>query len=892
MVPTRVAAPATAMTTGRVTALPGQGGSMMVTAALGLEAMALKISKRALVPIPFALLVGFLLRDRGVAVAPGTAHRSEALSKALSERGLKVSGVTWLPEGRRWPLLSRDVQAIVKASEKEDAAVLFRVETRLSPEGVLLDAGDPHRLTRSTSVEESAPAISGQHAATAMVADGLVLGVQLIDLGGEPRPEGPTWTATTRAQNALTNLQETGRMAGLGRRVFRLVPPVANVTMRFEQGSLVIAGDGHEGRVPLQLAAGTSDAEGPWLKPEPSEKGQVGNLTTWAVDRVRNMAWFGDDNMQRLKAVAFGALDVATQAKSKVTTDTTAQDIRQEMGDVGQSGTAASFTDPETGWPPAKLEAYIKGGRQIPGEGEWIVLDKDPFIRTQPGAPPAFATTFLRTDKDRPYTRIFITAWDPRQISLHPVGGAVEPVNATGSPGTGMIPRTPEAMKRVVAAFNGGFQALHGEFGVMADNTLYLPPKPYAATIAELRDGSSGFGVWPNSVDIPANIVGFRQNLTPLVMDGKFNPYNRTWWGGTPPGWEDRVHTTRSGLCLTKEGFVAYFYGNGIDADVLGMAMIQARCQLGVHLDMNPGHTGLEFYNVAPKEGWQPLGRAYQGDWETEGEVSSLPGWRFRARRMVKGMGLMNFPRYIQREARDYFYLSLRPILPGADLSPALTPAEAGEGKWRTKGLAQHGFPFALATTTLRPERGKTDLRVRLLKIDPSTVKLGAEGKGEGKDEAPVVVALQNASAPRQGEAALWLKPGAFVVSKQPVPGGAALLGGGSGGEAALGIDGDGMLIYAEVESGSADAALLDRVLKDAGCTQRLGLEKPLSPLQGGATTLAGTPGKRQGGREVRLARAQAPGGQRLFADTPIVPMSEWSPLQMKRIRYFKHTQN
>jgi hypothetical protein len=37
-----------------------------------------------------------------------------------------------------------------------------------------------------------------------------------------------------------------------------------------------------------------------------------------------------------------------------------------------------------------------------------------------------------------------------------------------------------------------------------------------------------------------------------------------------------------------------------------------------------------------------------------------MPGWDFRAKRLIKGMGLMSFPRYIQREARDYFYLTLR----------------------------------------------------------------------------------------------------------------------------------------------------------------------------------------------------------------------------------------
>jgi hypothetical protein len=51
----------------------------------------------------------------------------------------------------------------------------------------------------------------------------------------------------------------------------------------------------------------------------------------------------------------------------------------------------------------------------------------------------------------------------------------------------------------VVGASNAGFQAQHGEFGMMADGVVYLPPKPYAATVAVLRDGTTAFGTWPET---------------------------------------------------------------------------------------------------------------------------------------------------------------------------------------------------------------------------------------------------------------------------------------------------------------------------------------------------------------------------------------------------------
>ena len=49
-----------------------------------------------------------------------------------------------------------------------------------------------------------------------------------------------------------------------------------------------------------------------------------------------------------------------------------------------------------------------------------------------------------------------------------------------------------------------------------------------------------------------------------------------------------------------------------------------------------------------------------------------MPGYAFRARKLVRNMP-HRAPRYIQRNPRDFFYLTLRPVLPG----PALSSGEA-----------------------------------------------------------------------------------------------------------------------------------------------------------------------------------------------------------------------
>jgi hypothetical protein len=133
--------------------------------------------------------------------------------------------------------------------------------------------------------------------------------------------------------------------------------------------------------------------------------------------------------------------------------------------------------------------------------------------------------------------------------------------------------------------------------------------------------------------------------------------------------------------------------------------MIQTRCSYGIALDMNAGHAGMEFYKVAPKGSLPTLGRGLDTKWEAEGEVSGMPGWDFRAKRLIKGMGLMSFPRYIQREARDYFYLTLRWVVPGDNLPTVVDPAVEGEGTWEVKNLPQHGFPYALALSQVRPTK-------------------------------------------------------------------------------------------------------------------------------------------------------------------------------------------
>ena len=853
-------------------------------------------------PVPFCLLVALawgLHRSEGI--DDRAPNRSTALCEALASRDLKcdASDVTWLTgqSGVGGAVFGR-ARALVRAQVGDDPHDLYLVDARLSPEGVLLALGDDWRLTPTNGVDESAPIVRGNFVAYTTSVDGIVSAVHALDLSGKPASFTADMTRVQKWQIELTRLQETGQTAGVLHNAFSLDPPANHVDLAWakESGSAIsVSADGRD--IVVDGVGGTAIEGGGWVRPVLDSQARPGNVVTWSVDRVRAMPWVGEEKLQWLKAIAFTGLDFALRVRAKIFGDSSESEIARDLGSLGSGN--ESFTDPEIGWPPAPLTTLIKPA--LPGEGKWIVLDHDPFITDVPGTPPAFVTTFVRADKERPQTRVYCTLWDPRQIALHMEAGTVEPVSATGEAGPGVVPRTPEVIKNLVGGFNGGFQALHGEYGMQADGVLYLPPKPYAASVMEMRDGSTTMGSWPESTEVPDEVLSFRQNLTALVEDGKFNPWGRTWWGGTPKGWHDEVHTTRSGICMTKENFVGYFWGNDISADVLAEGMILARCAYGIHLDMNPGLAGFEFYDVEPTSQFKPLGRPLQMDWEYEGSFKDLPDYRVRARRMIKGMSHMNFPQYIHRDARDFFYLTRRPELPGADLATVVAPPQPGEGAWRVKGLPQHGFPYALATTSLRIDPKNPDLLARIARIDPREVRPAASA---GTSEStPTIVSFTNAARFRPGEMALFLAAGQFFIGDSEPENAMTLAIGAktsdpnaAGARAFAGVqDIDGMLVWIEIPTDAhvddKTNATVEALFDKLGCTARIAIAQGTRALLGGDLDLAATPAPTSDAPVARLVRGDGPAAHLYFTSTPIVKPYVWQPLQMQRVRYLHHAE-
>jgi len=232
-----------------------------------------------------------------------------------------------------------------------------------------------------------------------------------------------------------------------------------------------------------------------------------------------------------------------------------------------------------TPWEPASVQPI----GNISGEGKW-----DPYIQDQSGATVAYRT-FLQPDPERPYVIIAAVAFDLTRVRLHYILGTEEPYVPDAPKRSGAIPNSDLQPGVLLAAFNGGFKSIHGQFGVMADSVVVLQPIKHMGTIALYRDGSIRIGEWGVDLVYSTDMVTFRQNCPLMVKNGEINPlvYNDSVndWGGTVNG--DTV-TFRSGIGISQDGRTLYYFaGQKITMPILAKSMQVAGAYQAMQLDIN-----------------------------------------------------------------------------------------------------------------------------------------------------------------------------------------------------------------------------------------------------------------------------------------------------------------
>ncbi len=203
------------------------------------------------------------------------------------------------------------------------------------------------------------------------------------------------------------------------------------------------------------------------------------------------------------------------------------------------------------------------------------------------GDAPLMARVILMIDASRSYAGVALVRMDLSRLQLHIMVGTIEPAHPAGIdnriPDIGVV--APADLGQLIAAFNGGFKAVHGHYGMMVNRVTLLEPADGMATIAAYQDGSVRLGAWGRGLDPSPDMVAFRPNCPPLIEDGEINPAVSTnTWGvlkNTDATWRTAV-----GLSQDRR-FLIYAVGNGTTVEFLADALQRAGAYNAMQLDIH-----------------------------------------------------------------------------------------------------------------------------------------------------------------------------------------------------------------------------------------------------------------------------------------------------------------
>jgi hypothetical protein len=284
---------------------------------------------------------------------------------------------------------------------------------------------------------------------------------------------------------------------------------------------------------------------------------------------------------------------------------------------------------PEEDPPPSFAAPYPKVAAK--GDGEWI-----PVRASTDGERVAMYKTLVHPDPKRPYAAV---AMDLREIDLEMVAGTEEP-ESTKVPRSHRPGVVPDADRpTVMAVFNGGFKAMHGNFGMRIGRDTFLPPRETSCTIARLPDDEIEIRTFSEIKDDEPRMIAFRQTPPCLVERGApntrlLNEFSKNW-GASVDG--DTI-IRRSALGLSRDKrFLFYGLGDAVSARSIGDALLASGAYDAAQLDVNAAYP--RFMLVAHG----PAGKA-GGSLELTDPL--IPDLHYRPTEYV-----------VTPEPRDFFYI-------------------------------------------------------------------------------------------------------------------------------------------------------------------------------------------------------------------------------------------
>jgi hypothetical protein len=267
--------------------------------------------------------------------------------------------------------------------------------------------------------------------------------------------------------------------------------------------------------------------------------------------------------------------------------------------------------------PPAALAPFTALAPQ--GGGQWRGAG-----RLVDGTPAVYETALVPPGGSEPAG----VAWmDTRLLAARLYSGS-------GSPGGGpyryTAPVQPADAASLVAAFNGGFLMDSAGGGYYTEGRTVAPLVAGAASLVVRTDGTVDIGAWGTDVTMTPDVVAVRQNLVPLVADGRptAQATGPDWqaWGNTC-GADSCAHSVpgveqqwRSGVGVTADGALVYATGPLLAPAQLAALLVRAGAVRGMELDINPSWTVFVTYDpitpgglAAPDNGVRLVPATVQG---------------------------------------------------------------------------------------------------------------------------------------------------------------------------------------------------------------------------------------------------------------------------------------
>lgn len=306
--------------------------------------------------------------------------------------------------------------------------------------------------------------------------------------------------------------------------------------------------------------------------------GGVSLCAAWLA--VRHVPWFGPFVADQLRS-AVGSERVTQLEETvahvedrvhQVVSDGKARSLTEATPPELLATTTESETDIEIAAPRPVGALYHETASAE--DGNWQP------VSTRTGKGGAMYRTIVHPDRERAYAELFVFALDLSKVSVHAVAGSIEPKSTEHGAATARPGVIPESDRdSLIAAFNGGFKAEHGQFGMMVDGTELLAPRPRSCTFAASADGSLRIGPWDAMAG--RELSWWRQTPGCMLQDGVLHPGLRSEdsrnWGATLEG---KTVIRRSAVGLSADArtlFVGISNSTTARALALGMQHVGAR---------------------------------------------------------------------------------------------------------------------------------------------------------------------------------------------------------------------------------------------------------------------------------------------------------------------------